>query len=368
MLGTRGVPAQYGGFETAVEEVGSRLSAMGCDVVVYCRNPQQQILEHRGMTLRNVPALRRRSLETLSHTLMSILSLFFRERHVDAALVFNAGNAPLLPLLRLRRIPFAVHMDGLEWKRAKWLGFGARYYRWAERFSIRTASTTISDARAIQDYLADTYAVHSQYIPYGTSSVDPKPDLLVPLGLDFNGYHLVVARFEPENYVLEIVQGYVLSSSTTPLVVVGSAPYSTEYSAAITEASASDARVRLLGGVWDQDLLDQLYACAATYLHGQSVGGTNPSLLRALGAGTPVTAVDVIFNREVTGGHAVFVQPEPDDIARAINQDDGAIRSTSGRLPRGAAGQSHALETYNWDSVAEAYHALCVRLAGRESH
>ncbi|HEY5180140.1 MAG TPA: DUF1972 domain-containing protein, partial [Dermatophilaceae bacterium] len=299
MIGTRGVPARYGGFETAVEEIGTRLAERGHTIVVYCRNSGQNIKEYQGMHLVNLPALRRRSLETLSHTALSVAHA--ATRRPDMAFVFNAANAPLLPVLRARRIPIAVHVDGIEWQRAKWQGAGRRYYRWAERACARSGLDLIADSRGIQDHLRRVYDVESHFIPYGAPILGVGSSRLGELGLEARQFHLVVARFEPENHILEIVRGYVDSGAIHPLIVVGSAAYGAQYSELVRKAANEDPRVRFLGGLFDQELLDQLYGNAASYLHGHSVGGTNPSLLRALGAGATSIAYDVSFNREVAG-------------------------------------------------------------------
>lgn len=357
MLGTRGVPARYGGFETAVEEVGARLAEMGDEVIVYCRNDGQRLREFRGMRLVNLPAIRRKSAETLSHTALSVARSAVRDRP-DVAVVFNAANAPLLPVLRAAGIPVAVHVDGLEWKRAKWAGSGARYYRWAERAAVRRANAVIADARAIADHIRAEYGREAIYIPYGAPLVAPGPQRVGELGLEPNGYHLVVARFEPENHVREIVGGYVASPARLPLIVVGDAPYSDEYRAAIRASAAADPRVTFRGAIWDQQLLDVLYAHCRSYLHGHSAGGTNPSLLRALGAAAPVTAFDCVFNREVTAGHARFFT-DPADVAAAVTADEAGPRE---QAISGQAGREHAARTYRWDDVARDYRALCLRL------
>ena len=234
MIGTRGVPARYGGFETAVEEVGRRLTANGHEVTVYCRNPDQRLTSYQGMRLVNLPALRERHLETLSHTLLSVTHAVVRGRP-HAAVVFNAANAPLLPVLRRAGVPFAVHVDGLEWKRGKWAGFGARYYRWAERRSVALADALIADARGIADHIRDAHGRESIYIPYGAPLVAPGAERLAALGLARQRYHLVVARFAPENHVTEIVEGFVASAARYPMVVVGSAPYEDEYTAQVRD-------------------------------------------------------------------------------------------------------------------------------------
>lgn len=360
LVGTRGVPARYGGFETCVEEVGARLADAGHEIVVYCRPgaDAERPSTYRGMSLVHLPALKRRSLETLSHTALSVGHLL--RRRVDAVVLFNAANAPLLPLLRARRLAVATHVDGLEWKRGKWGGLGKRYYRTAESLAVRWSDALIADAAGIQEYYRQEFAVSSELIAYGAPVVAERdPSLLAPLGLEAQRYHLVVARFEPENHVDVAIEGYVRSGATDPLVVVGSAPYADEYTAALHEMA--DDRVRFLGGVWDQTLLDQLYANALTYQHGHSVGGTNPSLLRALGAGAATDAFDVSFNREVLGDTGRFWST-PADVAALI---DAAEADRDGTVARGRSGLSRAA-LYDWDDVATAYEALCARLAAGE--
>lgn len=361
MVGTRGVPARYGGFETAVEEVGSRLVESGHRVVVYCRrtpgDDEPRPDRHMGMELVHLPAARKRSLETLSHTALSIAHL--ARNRTDAAFVFNAANAPLLPILRSARIPFATHVDGLEWRRAKWAGAGRRYYRVAEGLAVRWSDVLIADAVGIADYYRCQFDAPTTLLTYGAPVIAPGADRLIELGLEPGGYHLVVARFEPENHVDMIVEGYSRSAATRPLVVVGSAPYSDEYTARVH--GLADPRVRFLGGVWDQQQLDQLYANCCTYLHGHSVGGTNPSLLRALGAGAAVLAFDVDFNREVAVEAGRYFG-SPCEVAALITaaEADPAAVAAAGLRARELAGR------YDWDDVAAGYEALARRLVSGE--
>jgi len=361
LMGTRGVPARYGGFETCVEEVGRRLVERGHEVVVFCRPSSathDDLLAPRsylGMELVHLPIVRKRTLETLCHTALSVVHR--RLRGVDAAIVFNAANAPLLPVLRARRIPFATHVDGLEWKRAKWGRLGRRYYRTSEALAVRWSDDLIADAQGIAAYYDEEFKAASTLIAYGAPITVPDDEARIQeLELSAGKYHLVVARFEPENHVLEILQGYQRSGAELPLVVVGSAPYADTYTAAVRHA-AND-RVRLLGGVWDQDQLDQLYAHSLTYLHGHSVGGTNPSLLRAAGAGTHTIAYDVSFNREVLGEAAAYFTTG-EDLAREL---EWAESDPAGALDRGAALQT-SIRRYDWDDVAGSYELLCERLA-----
>ncbi|KQQ93922.1 glycosyl transferase [Leifsonia sp. Leaf325] len=359
MIGTRGVPAAYGGFETAVEEIGRRMVENGHEVTVYCRRSDERPRStYLGMNLVHLPALHLKTAETLSHTGFSVAHAI-THRRPDAAFVFNAANAPFLPALRARGIPVAVHVDGLEWKRDKWGANGRRYYRWAESMSVRWADALIADADGISRYYRDEFAVPTELLTYGAKILTDTPtDRLAELDLEPGGFHLVVARFEPENHVDVIVEGYRQSAATKPLIVVGSAPYAAEHTQRIREAAGADPRIRFLGGVYDQDLLDQLYAHAMTYLHGHSVGGTNPSLLRAMGARTAIIAWDVEFNRDVAGPSAQLFG-SPADVARLL----GIAESRPELVDADAdAVQKRAESVYRWDTVALGYEALAERL------
>src|SRR6478752_2361011 len=200
---------------------------------------------------------------------------------------------------------------------------------------------------------------HPGLLPRQIRQANGSDHLLAELGLTSGGYHLVVARFEPENHVDMIVEGYAASSAELPLIVVGSAPYADAYTQRVH--SMADDRVTFLGGVWDQELLDQLYANAFTYLHGHSVGGTNPSLLRALGASAATTAFDVNFNREVLGEAGRYFHTAADVRTQVEDSEsDVALTVELGTLARIQA------KRYDWDEVTDRYEELCLRLAGRD--
>jgi len=212
----------------------------------------------------------------------------------------------------------------------------------------------------ISDYYADEFGAQTELLAYGAPVQDePGSTRVEEIGLRPHEYHLVVARFEPENHVLEIVEGYHRSDAELPLVVVGSAPYADGYTARVEAVAASDPRIRLLGGVWDQEQLDELYANALTYLHGHSVGGTNPSLLRAMGAGTSVIAFDVVFNREVIGVEGEYFHTA-DDVAERVRK---AELTAGEMLLKGWSLRERARQRYRWDDVAAGYEELLQRLS-----
>jgi len=309
------------------------------------------------MELVHLPAVPAKAAETLSHTALSTVHLLVRRP--DVVVLFNAANAPFIPPLRARRIPVAVHVDGLEWQRTKWGPGARRYYQQAEGLCVRWADALISDAAGIRQHYLATFGVDSELIAYGAPILERSTTVrLEALGLTSDGYHLAVARFERENNLHVIVDGFRRSHAKKPLVVVGSSPYASPYHRELLALAAGDDRIRFLGAVWDQQLLDEMYCHASSYIHGHSVGGTNPSLLRALGAGAPVVAWDVVFNREVAGDSAVcFV--DPTSLAAAV-EDVEAVPEKARQ--RGRDGQRRVAVHYRWDDVAERYEDLCRRL------
>jgi glycosyltransferase involved in cell wall biosynthesis len=360
LLGTRGVPAQYGGFETAVEEIGTRLAERGYEVTVYCRNPGQTLTEYQGMRLVNVPAVKHRMTETLSHTALSTAHAIIKDKP-EVVLMMNAGNAPLLKPLSLAGIPAAIHLDGLESRREKWRGMGARYYRWAERAAVKWGDVVIADAQAIADHVQRQYGRDCTVIPYGAAVIDPGSHRLRELALTPGTYHLIVARLEPENHVLDAVHAYRNSTESRSLIVVGSAPYAQWYIDKVRSAAGSDPRIQFTGSIYDAELLDQLYANCCTYIHGHSVGGTNPSLLRAMGAGAPVLAYDVEFNREVTAEQAFFWAD-----AHALTEilDEVSAGVFDERLRElGELGKARVRDAYQWEAVTDSYEQVISELA-----
>lgn len=354
LVGTRGVPARYGGFETCVEEVGQRLAAMGHEVIVYCRTAkcdQPGPTHYLGMQLVHHSAPSRKSLETLVHSGRAVGHIL--GHRVDAAILFNAANSPWLPVLKAARIPVATHVDGLEWQRARWGKLGRKYYRAAESLAVRLSDALIADAEGIQDYYTDEFGIETTLLAYGAPILtDGGSSRIAGLGLASKAYHLVVARFLPENHVHLIVEGYTHSNARLPLVVVGSHPYAEEYTAKLH--AMGDDRVNFIGGVWDQDLLDELYANALVYWHGHSVGGTNPSLLRAMGAGAATNAFDVSFNREVLGGAGEYFATAADIPAMA----EYAEANLAAVAARGRASVARAKD-YDWDDIARGYESMC---------
>lgn len=352
MIGDRGIPARYSGFSTLVEEVSTRLVAdFGMDVTVYCRSQylEQHPPEFKGVRLVYLSAPGGKSFESLLHSQRAVLDAALRP--FDLAFVVDPGNSPLTIPLVLRRMPLVIHTDGLGWQRAKWSTFQRRYYKWSEFVAAKLATGLVCDARAMQEYYLANYRVPSAFIPYGGMVGEP-PNMGAPghFGIEPGRYHLVVARLEPENNLELIIREYKASKAKLPLVYVGGARYESEFSRRIM--AEAGWRVRCLGPLYDSDILNGLYRNCATYIHGHSVGGTNPSLLRAMGLGAACVSFDVVFNREVVGEHGRYFTEQPGSLATTIEAMEADPEGTK-RL--GDEARERVRHHYRWEAVAAGY-------------
>jgi glycosyltransferase involved in cell wall biosynthesis len=358
LLGTRGVPAAYGGFETLAEELSARLAARGHDVTVYARTHgvASVVPAHRGARVIHLPTLRRKYLDTVVHTALS--GLHAAAEGYDAVLVCNGVNALFCRLPRLLGSPVRVvlNVDGLERNRRKWNALGKLAYAFSERLSCVLPDVVVTDARAIQAYYRKTYGKDSVYIPYGSDLAPPAGfAALDRLGLEPGGYVLYVSRFEPENNPDAVVRAFRRVPGETRLVLVGAAPYADAFLARIRAEAAGDPRILLPGAIYGEPYRE-LLANAAVYVHATEVGGTHPALLEAMGFGRPLLVHDTPENRETAGTAALYVDARSaESLAAGLTAllSDPAARERSGRAAR-----ERARSGYLWDAVADAYETL----------
>ena len=362
ILGTRGVPSNYGGFETFADEFGSRLVERGHAVTVYCRSryAESSRRTHNGMRLVNLPSIPQKHAETLSHTLLSALHALFQR--YDIVYVCNSANAPICYIPWLRRQKTVLNVDGLEWRRKKWGRIAKRYYYWAARLAARMPIEVVTDADVIQDYYRDVLHRDSRCFVYGTKLWDRGSfaDRLAAHGVDPDRYLLYVSRMEPENNALLVVQAYARVETDLPLVVVGDAPYARDYVAEVK--AAADGRVRFPGFVYGDDY-HALSANALIHVQATEVGGTHPALVEAMGHRNAVLAHDVPEHREVLGdAGAYFAYRDVDDLAeqmRRLIADRAAVETYRSRAA------DRVRERYGWDAVTDPYLAYFNELLGR---
>lgn len=355
ILGTRGVPAAYGGFETFAEELSARLASRGHDVTVYARRGAtgSAITKHRGARVVTLPTIRRKYFDTVVHTALS--GLHAAAQGYDAVLVCNGVNALTCRFARVLGAPTRVvlNVDGLERNRRKWNAAGRLAYAMSERLSCVLPDVLVTDARAIRTYYREAYGQDSLYIAYGSDLAAPSGTAtLAKLGLAPGGYVLYVSRFEPENNADAVVRAYRSVPGSAPLVLLGGAPYADAFVSAVKSEAAQDSRVLLPGAIYGEGYRE-LLANAAVYVHATEVGGTHPALLEAMGFGRPLVVHDTPENRETAGDAALYADAvRPDTLARGI---EALLADPGRRRALGEAGRRRAADLFRWDSVTDAY-------------
>ncbi|WP_285187478.1 glycosyltransferase [Rhodococcus sp. MEB041] len=357
IIGTRGYPSYYGGFETLVRRLAPYLADQGWDVTVYGRGRTADAGKADGDSrIRSIDTVgvESKSLSTLSYGLTSTAHCAYAKP--DVALVMNVANGFWLPLLRARGIPTLVNVDGIEWERAKWGNAAKKLFRAGATATARHADNLVFDSKALGARWSEEFNRTGEFIPYGGSFGKDRP---VVDGLERRGYILMVARFVPENTVAEFLEAAEQLSERWDVVVVGSSGYGGELEDRLTALTERNPRVRWFGHVSDDEVLFSLWENCGVYFHGHSVGGTNPALVQAMALGAATVARDTVFNREVLGDSGVFAKPNRDAIFIAIDQMMSSSQLQQ-ELSRSAV--SRVAEIYTWESVCSSYqralHAL----------
>jgi glycosyltransferase involved in cell wall biosynthesis len=357
ILGTRGVPPNYGGFETFAGELSTRLVARGHEVSVYCRDVGRAsarpdglkpVLRWHGVERSVVPAVNHKYFETVSHAFLSALDALRRD--FDAVLVCNAANAFVLPLLRAARIPCAINVDGIERKRRKWNALGRAVYAIGETFSVAFADRVVADAEVIAAYYREHYAFEPVVIPYGSEfPVEEDSDVLERLGV--RDYILYVSRFEPENNPLEVLEA--ARDLPVPLVMVGKGLYAKALVEALHARKAPN--VILPGALYGRDYRT-LQRNALLYIQATEVGGTHPALIEAMGSGGAVVALDTPENREVGGDAVGYFRLRPEETLSGTLRE--WLADASLREEMRARARHRASDLYSWERVTDAYEQL----------
>jgi glycosyltransferase involved in cell wall biosynthesis len=355
LLGTRGIPANYGGFETFAEELSARLAERGHQVTVYCRF-RHAGARYRGVRLQYLPTIRHKYFDTLAHAFLSTLHLL--ANRVDAALYCNAANALFTLAPRAFGIPVALNVDGIERKRKKWNRLAKAWYLVSERLATFCPSVVVTDALAIQDYYRERYGKASVFIPYGAEVGKTRSHAaLDALGLEPGGYFLYVSRMEPENRPLEVRLAFETVRTDLKLALVGDAPYAHEYIRRVRDTR--DPRVVIPGAIYGEGYRELGSHCFA-YIHATEVGGTHPALIEAMGRGALVLYRNTPENAEVAGGAGIPF--EPDELAAKM--EFALSMSEEDRVALRGKAVERVRERYSWDAVTDAYESLLKALAG----
>jgi glycosyltransferase involved in cell wall biosynthesis len=354
ILGTRGIPAHYGGFETFAEELSVRLAARGHRVTVYCRERPREAV-HRGIHLQYLPTIRHKYFDTIAHTFISTLHL--AAHRADVALYCNGANAIFTAMPRLLGIPTALNVDGLERRRKKWGRLAKAWYLVSEWLAAFLPNEVVTDARAIQDYYRQRRGRSSTFIPYGAEigKVDSTA-ALAHLGLESGRYFLYVSRMEPENHALEVRQAFESTRTDMKLALIGDAPYARQYIRQVRDTQ--DPRIVIPGAIYGQGYRELGSHCFA-YIHATAVGGTHPALIEAMGRGALVLYLDNPENAEVAAGAGIAFEA---DLTEKIEMLLRMPEDERNQLRRSA--MERVRERYCWDAVASAYESLFEKLLG----
>ncbi len=353
IIGSRGYPYVYSGYETFVKELAERLVLRGVNVHVYCHknlfNTYPPLV--KGINLHYIPTIEKKSLSQLVHSTLCMLHTL--GKGYDALLVVNAANGPLGIIPRLAGIKTLINVDGMEWLRPKWKGLGAKYFYFAARMATKLYDLIITDADAMRAVYLREFNADSKVIAYGAPDISRQSFSLNPQWqLESNGYYLIVGRLIPDNNADLIIQGFINSGSGKKLVVVGDVPYADEWASKLKSVKHPD--LIFLGYVTAAEELMALYQHCFVYLHGHEFGGTNPTMLKAMACQCAILALDTSFNREMlqNGTFGLFF----DKLPQSVTEKMIYLENHSEHVNQLKEQVSKALsQKYNWEAITESY-------------
>ncbi len=359
-VGVRGIPDLYSGFETAVTEISRRLVERGHDVVVYCRKGYGYESEatYKGVNKIYLPRIETKQLDTLSHTLFSLVHLLFNP--VDVILIFNAGNGILLLIPTLARAKYAVNVNGIEWKRKKWGLLARVFFKFSTWCCVMLAPEIIADSRRIQDFYKEHFNRDTCFAAYGAYIENSEyPEILEEYGLKKDDYFFVASRLEPENNADLTVRAFEQVRTDKKLVIAGGANYDSKFIKEIRRTK--DPRIIFTGGIYKPGHIKELHCNCFAYIHGNEVGGTNPALLKALGYGNCVLYLDTgyRFNAEVAGDAGI---PYPKNVEALRDLMQHLVDHAEEVIKYRRRGPERIREGYTWDIIADRYEKLCCKL------
>lgn len=356
IIGTRGYPYVYSGYETFVKELSERLVKNGYSVTVYCHSNlfKEKPKQVNGINLKYFRTIEKKSLSQLVHSVQSIFHATFSKS--DIILAVNSANGPLGIIPKILRKKTAINVDGLEWLRPKWKGLGAKYFYWASKMSTKLYDQIITDSFEMEKVYKDEFNSDSTVIAYGANIRHSKsPELINKWNIKPNEYYLIVGRLIPDNNADLIVREFINSPSKKKLVIVGDVPYNDNYASKIK--SIADSRLVFTGYVNDQEELAELYHNSFAYLHGHQYGGTNPTMLKALAYGCAILALDTVFNREMLND---------DDYGYLFSKDSKSLASLIEKIEKNpselvklkANSRNRIKLNYTWEKITDQYISL----------
>jgi glycosyltransferase involved in cell wall biosynthesis/UDP-N-acetylglucosamine transferase subunit ALG13 len=368
LIGTRGVPATHGGFETCVEEIGKRFASYGHSVFVYSKRPapKRKLKQFEGMQVIYIPRIPIKGFETLFAAMVSVVHSLHNK--YDFHMVFDPANSPTLLIYKLFGKHCAINVDGLGWQRDKWGYFAKRYYKWSEWFAVKVCQNIVTDSKAMARYYKDEYGASTATIAYGANipeQADPQKEeeILSSFGLKRNEYFLQITRFEPENNPLLTLQAFNSIATKLSMVLIGGVLKKTKYSESIQLEASKNKAILLPGFIYDNSTLNIFWTNASCYIHGNHIGGTNPALLQAMAAGRPVIARDCVFNREVLEEFGYYYERNISSLCGNMQYVQKNKQEVEGKALK-ALGKVKSV--FTWDKIADQYLTLFKTIIEKE--
>ncbi len=367
MLGLYGMTMpklHFTGFETGFGEIAPRLAEMGHDIVMYCRRgsypPAMRIPEYRGVRLVYVPSPGGKNFSGLIATFFAVVHALATGRYQIFFFV-NVGMGHHAALCRLFGRKVVMNVNGLDWTRAKWGPVARWYFLSAAHSAVKFCNELVTDAEAMRQFYLDRFDKETTMIAYGADvESSTNLELIRQFGVGRDEYYLIASRLIPENHADLIAEAFLASGSRRKLLIAGGANYDSPFHARLRELSGE--KVILAGHIDDQDVLKELHCNCFAYIHGHSVGGTNPSLLKAMGFGNCILALDTVFNREVLADGGLFFPRDSGVLASMIDDAESSPEKVA-QLRR--MGPARIRANYTWEKIADQYDALFREVAAR---
>ncbi len=364
LLGTRGIPASYSGFETCVEQLGQRLVQRGHRVTVYCRSHHitYEGTYYKGMRLVKLPTIANKYLDTIVHSFLS--SLHAVTQRYDVVLYFIAGNSPVTWIPRLVGVRTILNVDGLDWRREKWPLLAKKYIQFAEYLATILPNAYLTDSKHVQQFYKERYNNEPVYIPYGSDiEIIPPGDILEQYGLESGKYILFVGRLVPENCAHHLVEAFRAIDTDLKCMIVGDAPYTEEYQASLKKLAEGDERIIFTGYVFGRGY-QELGSNAYIFVEPSGVGGTHPALVEAMAFGNCVIVHNTPENLETIGeaGFTYDGETGASDLRRVL--EELLTASDTVEAYRLKARQ-RAQTVYSWEAVTDSYEKLFYQVCGK---
>lgn len=365
IIGIRGLPSTYSGYETFIGELAPRLQQRGHDVTIYCRKSlfKERPAEYQGMRMRYLPSVEHKFLSTLSHTALSIMDASLRD--FDLVFVVNAANGLFGIVPRLFGKRCVLNVDGMEWLRPKWNSLARNFFKTSARLGTKFYNEIVTDADEMHRLYAAEFGIDSEYIAYGANIESSEhPEWIDEYGVEPRSYYLIASRLIPDNNADLIVQGFVESGSKRSLLIAGGADYAgnTVERAFIDRLKElSNDRVRFTGHISKPGHIKELHCNCFGYIHGHQFGGINPSILKALGFGNLVIALDTPFNSEVLdrGKYGLLYEKNVQSLVEQIRYaetNEAAVVKYRRLAPE------RIRERFTWEQITHQYHDLFERI------